>query len=67
MRTSTLVEAIALAAIALTLEAGFMFHGVVKPLAIALHSARAAERQAQAPQGFGEWIEVQGSRGIHGS
>ncbi len=66
MKTVTSVEAAALAALVLALQAAILLHSVARPLGSAIRgyeavAHRQAERAAAMP-GFGESIEVTGSR-----
>ncbi len=71
MKTVTTVEAAALAALVLALQAGILLNSVARPLGSAIRgyeviAHRQAERAAAMP-GFGESIEVRGTRIGRGS
>lgn len=66
MKAVSTVEAAALALLVLVLEAGILLHSVARPLGTAIQgyelvAQERAERAAAMP-GFGESIEVRGTR-----
>ena len=57
MKLGTVLEVAALATAIVALQAGILFHGIAKPLAIALDEERSASRPS-----FEESIEVRAPR-----
>jgi hypothetical protein len=62
MKASTFFEAAALATLAMLLEAGLLFHGVAKPLGLALRHVGQTERSARSIPSFEESIVISGWR-----